>query len=631
MTEPVLPELSAGGTALHELLLSELAEVLAFCTDPSGFITDWNPGVERFLGYAKADWVGKRSHLVFMPDSIAPGSASDNARQMAEAARDGRAPVVGSCQRRDGSLVFVEGAVLVRKDSHGKLVGFYHVLRNLTERNTERDRAELALHTSEETHRTLFNNIDQGFCIIEMKIEPGVPLDYRFIKINPAFEKHSTLVDAEGRWMRELRPNHEEHWFQIYRDVALTGEPTHFQQRGQELENRWFDLYAFRIGPPEQKRVGVIFTDISDRKHFEQAHRDNAERLRQVFTQAPVAIVVFRGPEFVIELANPSYEALVQRRELLGRRFADVVPEIGSDVMEAFHQVMSTGEPFVRDDYYVPYDQDGDGIIEDHWFNLVYHPLRESDDTVSGLVTVCTEVTAHIRARQELQRVNRGLEEFGHVASHDLQEPLRMVRCYTQFLVRSLAQEATEDQREYAGFIENGVKRMEELIRDLLAYSRTVHTLDEIADDASLESALGHALSLVEARATETGASITYDPLPVVRGDVTQLSHVFQNLLSNALKYRTPGRQPVVHVSAELQNGEWVVSVRDNGIGFEPEQAGRIFGLFKRLHRDDEYPGTGLGLAICKRIVERYGGKIWAESEPLGGATFRFSLAAGRQ
>ncbi|MCU1327215.1 MAG: multi-sensor signal transduction histidine kinase [Bryobacterales bacterium] len=629
MTELLQPDLSvANDDSLIELLVSELGDVLAFRTDAAGFVTDWNPAVERILGYRKAEWVGKRVHLIFTPDDRA---AKKPERDMATAAREGRAPAAGPYQKKDGSLLFVQGATLALKDSDGKLLGFYNVMRA----PGDGYEAELAMRRKEETYRNLFNGIDQGFCILEIKIEPGEPLDYRVIEVNPAFEKQSPQGNAEGRWMRELYPHHEERWFELYSGVALTGEPIRFQERSQELGVLWFDVYAFRIGQPEQKQVGVIFTNVTEGKHAEQALRDSEERLQRVFAEAPVAIVVFRGPEFVIEMANPYYAALVQGRELVGRRFADVVPEIGADVWAAFHQVMDTGEPFVRDEFYVPYDQDGDGIVEDHWFNLVYHPLRESDGTVSGLVTVCIEVTAHIRARKDLELVNRGLEEFAHVASHDLQEPLRMVRCYTQLLIESSGDDATqlvtEERRLFAGFIENGVKRMEALIRDLLAYSRTVHSLDLDVGNASLETALGYALAAVEARATETGAVITHEPLPVVLGDEAQLSHVFQNLLSNALKYCTPGQQPQVHISAELHAGEWVVSVRDNGIGFESKHAARIFGLFKRLHRDDEYPGTGLGLAICKRIVEQYGGRIWADSEPLAGATFRFSLAAGRQ
>lgn len=144
--------------------------------------------------------------------------------------------------------------------------------------------------------------------------------------------------------------------------------------------------------------------------------------------------------------------------------------------------------------------------------------------------------------------------------------------------------------------------------------------------EASLDEVLRQALTLVGTRVSETGTAVTHDALPTVQGDITQLSLVFQNLLSNALKYRKPAEPPRIHISAKRQESEWLISIRDNGIGFAPSQAERIFGLFKRLHSEAEYPGTGLGLAICKRIIERYGGTIWAESEPGAGSTFLFSL-----
>jgi len=219
------------------------------------------------------------------------------------------------------------------------------------------------------------------------------------------------------------------------------------------------------------------------------------------------------------------------------------------------------------------------------------------------------------------------LEEFAYVASHDLQEPLRMVRSFSQLLIRGMEAQATDEQREFVRFIETGTQRMEHLIRDLLAYSRTVHTVSEKPlDEVSLEEALDHALSMFDARLREACATSTRDPLPSVHGNMTQLSHVFQNLLSNALKYCSTDKPIQIHIGATKQDGDWVVSVRDNGIGFRPEYAERIFGLFKRLHREDEYPGTGLGLAICRRIVERYGGRMWAQGEPGVGSTFFFSL-----
>jgi light-regulated signal transduction histidine kinase (bacteriophytochrome) len=216
------------------------------------------------------------------------------------------------------------------------------------------------------------------------------------------------------------------------------------------------------------------------------------------------------------------------------------------------------------------------------------------------------------------------LEEFAYVASHDLQEPLRMVNIYTQLILKNPEGEK-EKLAIYSQFVQEGVKRMEALIQDLLAFSRTVHSEDLPIGNAELSASFTEAMSVLKSRIDEVGAVIQASTLPAVRGDASQFTHVFQNVLSNALKYRKKDIPPEIQVSATQDGDRWIISVQDNGIGFEPKYAERIFGLFKRLHKD-EYAGTGLGLAICKRIVERYGGRMWAESRLGSGATFYFSL-----
>lgn len=228
-------------------------------------------------------------------------------------------------------------------------------------------------------------------------------------------------------------------------------------------------------------------------------------------------------------------------------------------------------------------------------------------------------------ANRDLTRVNRELEEFAYVASHDLQEPLRMVNIYTHLLLREGASIEEAQRKQYGEFVQTGVKRMELLIRDLLTFSRTIQTEDAPSGAAELSVSLSEAMSVLRERIEQSGAVITAGDLPVVRGDAMQIAHIFQNLISNSIKYRKPAERPEIHVSASRADGHWVVAVRDNGIGFDQQYAKRIFGLFKRLYKD-EYPGTGLGLAICQRIVEKYGGRIWATSQAGKGATFYFAL-----
>jgi len=251
-------------------------------------------------------------------------------------------------------------------------------------------------------------------------------------------------------------------------------------------------------------------------------------------------------------------------------------------------------------------------------------PVRDNQGRVSRWFGTNTDITDQLKTEEELRKTNRELEEFAYVASHDLQEPLRMVNVYTQLILRDIGV-AGPKLESYAGFVEQGIHRMQSLIQDLLTFSRAVHAEDLPVGTADLTASLHEALSVLKNRIEESGAVITAEPLPTVRGDTSQLGHVFQNLLTNALKYRKMDVAPQIHISSRPDGNHWIVSVRDDGIGFDQQYAKRIFGLFKRLHKD-EYPGTGLGLAICKRIVERYGGRIWAEGKAGEGATFEFSL-----
>jgi signal transduction histidine kinase len=247
------------------------------------------------------------------------------------------------------------------------------------------------------------------------------------------------------------------------------------------------------------------------------------------------------------------------------------------------------------------------------------------------LATYLEERAQHEREtaskNSELVKANRELEEFAYVSAHDLQEPLRMINIYSQMLISRFAGE-DEKARTYAGFIEGGVKRMEKLLDDLLTYSRVINPNSSVVETADLNEALSQAMTTLNVRIRENSAHIEYQELPTVVGDQSQLTQVFQNLLSNALKYRRNDVPPKIVIAAERQGLDWVVSVRDNGIGFEQQHAERIFGLFKRLHKD-EYPGTGLGLAICQRIIERCGGRMWAEGRPGEGSTFYFALPGG--
>lgn len=232
-------------------------------------------------------------------------------------------------------------------------------------------------------------------------------------------------------------------------------------------------------------------------------------------------------------------------------------------------------------------------------------------------------------AMTELKRSNRDLEQFAYVASHDLQEPLRMVASYTQLLAKRYAGRLDKDADAFIGYAVDGAKRMQALIRDLLAFSR-VRTKGKPFSDAHMNDVIDEVLADLRFVLREASAQVTRGDLPRVHGDPSQLRTLLRNLIGNAIKFR--GRdEPEIRLEAEEAAGRWTFSVRDNGIGIDKRYHERIFVIFQRLHARTDFPGSGIGLSICKRIVERHGGRIWVESEPGEGSTFRFTLPAGRE
>ena len=257
-------------------------------------------------------------------------------------------------------------------------------------------------------------------------------------------------------------------------------------------------------------------------------------------------------------------------------------------------------------------------------------PIRDGSGVV-GAVLSFRDVTERRAAEREIEerarelaRSNADLEQFAYVASHDLQEPLRAVVSYLQLLERRYGGQLDERAERYIGHAVDGGRRMQTLITDLLTFSR-VGRRDMAMEPVDLERLLDRAEASLRVAIEESNATVTHDPLPTVDGDTTQLTQLFQNLLGNAIKFRGEA-SPTVHVSAERQDGAWLISVRDNGIGIAPEYRERVFVLFQRLHGRDEYGGTGIGLAVCKKIVERRGGTLWVEDTPGGGSTFRFTI-----
>jgi signal transduction histidine kinase len=367
------------------------------------------------------------------------------------------------------------------------------------------------MHFKKELWELLFNSIDEGFCIIEMIFdEQKKPVDYRFLVINSSFERQTGLIDAVGKRMREFAPNHEEHWFETYGKIALTGESIRFENRAEQL-HRWYDVYAFRFGEARNFQVAILFNDITDRKQ---------------------AVETIKSLN--IELAS----------------------------------------------------------------NL-----------------------------QQIESANQELESFTYSVSHDLRAPLRAINSYAKILENEHSGNLNSEAKRYLHTIFKNSEKMGTLIDDLLTFSRLgkkdvekkhVHTenmIQNITDDLCNQYSIEKSI-------------FTIGNLLPGYGDTVLLKQVWINLISNAYKYSQNNTSPSIEIGSLKNDNEITYYVKDNGVGFDMKYYNKLFEVFQRLHSDDEFEGTGVGLAIVKRIVDRHGGKVWAEAKLNEGATFYFTIPA---
>jgi PAS domain S-box-containing protein len=313
----------------------------------------------------------------------------------------------------------------------------------------------------------------------------------------------------------------------------------------------------------------------------------------------------------------------MRRDDLIGKVHWDVFPETrGTQLETEYFRAMNDRVVIRFENFYAPWQR---------WFEIRVYPAKDEGISVFYQdITRRKEIEEATRNAGEALRIaNADLEQFAYSASHDLREPLRMVLIYCELLKHTYSGKLDSRADEMIGYCIEGARRMDVLIDDLLAY---MHASSEATapETVALQSSLSEALGSLGAAIAETGATITCDAMPVLKVAPLHARQLFQNLIGNALKYRGVA-SPVVHVGARKDGAEWVFSVQDNGIGIAPEYQDKVFKLGQRLHTLAEYPGTGIGLAICKKLVERYGGRIWVESEPAKGATFYFSIPAGAE
>jgi PAS domain S-box-containing protein len=367
-----------------------------------------------------------------------------------------------------------------------------------------------------------------------------------------------------------------------------------------------------------------IARDITDRKRAEAALLASEARFRQLADSMPQMVWTARADGYLDYFNERWYEFTGFSRDQFGDSSWKPIlhPDDVDRCYEAWSESVHAGRPY-RIEYRF-WDRHENRW---RWFMTRALPVRGDDGAVVKWFGTCTDIDEQKKVEDELVRANQDLEQFAYSASHDLQEPLRTIKIYGELLHRRHVDKLDGQALEFLEYLHSGATRMEFLVRDLLAYTQAGR-LDAPAGQTDANEAFTATIEDLDGAISQSGATVTCDRLPAVRVHGTHLKQLFQNLIGNAIKYRSKERAPVVHVTAEARNDSCIFSVRDNGIGISPEYREQIFGLFKRLHSGDEYSGTGIGLAICQRIVERYHGRIWVESEPGNGSTFRFALPA---
>lgn len=385
---------------------------------------------------------------------------------------------------------------------------------------------------------------------------------------------------------------------------------------------------------PMDNAEGMLVTaairDISARKAVEENLRQSEERLSLVATNVMDYAIMMLDLEGRVVSWNEGAQRIKGYRaeEILGQHFSRFysAADIANGVPALELEEATKNGRFENEGWRLR--KDGSQFYS----NVVITALRDKTGQMRGFSKIARDITERLRTQEnlakiagELKRSNHQLEQFAYVASHDLQEPLRMVASYTQLLSKRYRGRLDSDADEFIAYAVDGCNRMQRLIRDLLAYSRSGAD-SKVLREVSAESILTEALANVRGAIQDSGAIVTHDFLPDLRSDETQLVQVFQNLIGNAIKYQRSA-VPLIHVSATKSGAkEWIFSVRDNGLGIAPQYFERIFIIFQRLHGKHEFDGTGIGLAICKKNVEQLGGRIWLESQLDKGSTFYFAL-----
>ena len=610
--------------------LLEAAPDAMVVVNQAGDIVLLNLQAEKQFGYHRDELLGQKVTNI-IPVGFAERLIADDLRS----AEDASAQQIGTgieliARRKDGGEFPIEIMLSPLNSAEGTLVTA--AIRNISVRKA----AEMHLAQMEGKYRGLLEAapdamvvVSQGGDIALLNLQAEKQFGYRRDEL--LGQRVTNIIPvgfAERLIADDLRSTEDALAQQIGTGIELIG----LRKDGGEFP---IELMLSPLESAEGTLVTAAIRNISVRKAAETHLAQMEGRYRGLLEAAPDAMVVVnQGGEIVLLNVQAEKQFGYRRDELLGQKVTNIIP-------------VGFAERLIADDLRSPEDasaqQIGTGIEliarrkdgSEFPIELMLSPLRNAEGILvtAAIRDISVREKAAVVLLQkvdELKRSNEELGQFAYIASHDLQEPLRMVASYTQLLSRRYKGKLDAEADEFIAFAVDGASRMQRLIQDLLTYSR-VASKGRALRHTSSEKALQHALANLRGSIEGSGALVTHDPLPAVLADEMQLTQLFQNLVGNAIKYQKHGI-PHVHIGAAMNDDKkWNFAVKDDGIGIDPQYFERIFGMFQRLHKREEFGGTGIGLAICKKIVERHGGSISVESELGNGTTFRFTLATSER
>jgi PAS domain S-box-containing protein len=545
--------------------------------------------------------------------------------------------------------------------------------------NEELQSANETLRENSELYRQFFNSPLNGFALCELLVDDeGKPSDFIYLEVNKTFEDFTGLTrdDVLNKKVTEVLPPEEAaELIEKYGRVVLEGEKAHFELPRPSF-NKYYEIYAFS---PKERQFIALIMDITSHKEAEEKALKAQKDWEDTFYAVPDLIALVDTDYNVLRVNRSLADRLhIKPEDCKGLKCYELIHGTHEPPLICPHTLMMEDNVEHTREMHED-DLDGDFIVS---ASPIYnekqeligdvHVLRDitqrkkAELRIQGMLENEQSLTEELRvSNEELQDIteelqtsneglqsttielqkanekltsykdsleeaiekleisNRELEQFAYVASHDLQEPLRMVSSFAQLLEKRYKGELDDDADDFIGFIVEGAQRMKDLIDDLLTFSR-LSTASREFRPTNMNKVLEDVLLSIKPSVEAENATITHDDLPTVQCDPSQIRQLFQNLISNAIKFHE--KAPEIHIFAEESDGKWRFGVSDNGIGIHPDHQDKIFDIFKRLHTREEYEGTGIGLSICKRIVEIHGGDIWVKSKPGEGSTFYFTL-----